>query len=198
MIAQQFGRQRKSTAESTSRYRQWGNKRSSADSGARTDRQSKKTEIDVEAYYTQYAPMVLRRCRSLLGNEDAAVDAMQDTFVKLLRYQDRLFDEAPSSLLYRMATNECLNKIRSSARKKETPESDTLQQIASCESPEKRYEAASLLNRLFAKHRKSTFTIAMMHLLEGMTLQEVADNVGMSVSGVRKRLLPLRAQLGEI
>ena len=33
----------------------------------------------------------------------------------------------------------------------------------------------------------------VMHLVDGMTLQEVADAVGMSLSGVRKRLRSLRA-----
>lgn len=151
--------------------------------------------IDVEGYYTQFGPMVLRRCRTLLKSEEAAVDAMQDTFVQLLRYKERLDDDAPSSLLYRMATNVCLNKIRSSGRRKEDPDSELLQQIACAEVPEERFVAANLMHRLFAKHQESTRTIAVLHLLDGMTLQEVADEVGMSVSGVRKRLRPLRTQL---
>ena len=142
--------------------------------------------IDVEGYYTQYGPMVLRRCRHLLKSEESAVDAMQDTFVQLLRYSDRLDDEAPSSLLYRMATNVCLNRLRSAGRRREDPDSEV---------PEERFIAANLMGRLFSKHRESTRTIAVLHLLDGMTLQEVADEVGMSVSGVRKRLRPLRAQL---
>jgi RNA polymerase sigma-70 factor (ECF subfamily) len=142
--------------------------------------------------------MVLRRCRNLLGNEEAAADAMQDTFVKLMRYRDRLNDEAPGSLLYRMATNVCLNKIRASARNKEFSNSELLQQIACARVPEDRFIAANLINRLFEKHQISTRAIAVMYLLDGMTLQEVADEVGMSVSGVRKRLRPLRAQLKEL
>ncbi|MBN2525155.1 MAG: sigma-70 family RNA polymerase sigma factor [Deltaproteobacteria bacterium] len=154
--------------------------------------------IDVEGYYTKFGPMVLRRCRNLLKNEEAAVDAMQDTFVQLLRYQERLADEAPSSLLYRMATNVCLNKLRSSGRKKEDPDSELLQKIACAKVPEERLFAANLMNRLFSTHQESTRTIAVMHLLDGMTLQEVADEVGMSVSGVRKRLRPLKSQLEEL
>ena len=151
--------------------------------------------IDVEGYYTQYGPMVLRRCRHLLKSEESAVDAMQDTFVQLLRYRDRLQDEAPSSLLYRMATNICLNRLRSAGRRSEDPDTDLLHRIACAEVPEERFVAANLMNRLFSKHRESTRTIAVLHLLDGMTLQEVADEVGMSVSGVRKRLRPLRSQL---
>ncbi|MBN2716250.1 MAG: sigma-70 family RNA polymerase sigma factor [Deltaproteobacteria bacterium] len=151
--------------------------------------------IDVESYYRQYGPMVLRRCRNLLKSEEAAVDAMQDTFVQLLRYKERLKDEAPSSLLYRMATNVCLNRIRSAGRKKEDADTEMLHQIACAEVPEERFMAANLMNRLFSKHQESTRTIAVLHLLDGMTLQEVANEVGMSVSGVRKRLRPLRSQL---
>ena len=35
----------------------------------------------------------------------------------------------------------------------------------------------------------------MLHFADGMTLQEVADEVGMSMSGVRKRLRGLRERL---
>ena len=61
--------------------------------------------VDVEQFYRKYGPMVLRRCRSLLRDEDAALDAMQDVFVQVLRKQEALHDTAPSSLLYRIATN---------------------------------------------------------------------------------------------
>jgi RNA polymerase sigma-70 factor (ECF subfamily) len=40
--------------------------------------------------------------------------------------------------------------------------------------------------------------MAMLHYVDGMTLAEVADEVGMSVSGVRKRLRGLRAQLHDL
>jgi len=154
--------------------------------------------IDVENYYRLYGPMVLRRCRRLLNDEERAVDAMQDTFVQLLRYQDRLKHESPSSLLYRMATNVCLNKIRSAGRKPEDLNDDLVNRIAGHERTESRIAARSLLGRLFARERESTGTIAVMHLLDGMTLEEVAREVGMSVSGVCKRLRPLRGKLHEL
>ncbi len=154
--------------------------------------------IDVENYYRLYGPMVLRRCRRLLNDEERAVDAMQDTFVQLLRYQDRLKHESPSSLLYRMATNVCLNQIRAAGRRPEDPNDDLVSRIAGHERTESRITARSLLGRLFAHERESTGTIAVMHLLDGMTLEEVAREVGMSVSGVRKRLRPLRGKLHEL
>jgi RNA polymerase sigma-70 factor (ECF subfamily) len=154
--------------------------------------------IDVESYYRRYGPMVLRRCRKLLKDEESAVDAMQDTFVQILRYRDRLQDEAPSSLLYRAATNVCLNRIRSSRRKPEHSADDTISRIADAAVPETRITARNLIERLFSKERASTGTIAVLHMVDGMTLEEVAREVGMSVSGVRKRLRPLRSKLLEL
>ena len=140
--------------------------------------------------------MVLRRCRGLLGDDPQAVDAMQDVFVQLLTHRDRLTDHGASSLLYTIATNLCLNRLRSRRRRPEDPQSDSLiMQIAAADDPEARGLARGLLDRFFASEPASTGTIAVLHLLDGMTLEEVAETVGMSVSGVRKRLRTLRASV---
>lgn len=153
--------------------------------------------IDVEGYFRQYGPMVLRRCRRLLRDEEVAIDAMQDTFVQLLRYQDRLRHEAPSRLLYRMATNVCLNRIRSRGRRPEDPDDALVAAIAVIDE-EPAHLARSLLERLFDREQPSTRVIAVLHLLDGLTLEEVAEQVGLSVSGVRKRLRPLRSKLEKL
>lgn len=139
--------------------------------------------------------MVLRRCRSLLRNEDQAMDAMHDTFVELLKARARLEPEAPSSLLFRMATNICLNRIRAAGRRPEDANTELIDRLASIEEPETLLSAQNLLDRLFAREKPSTRTIAVLHLLDGLTLEEVAREVGLSVSGVRKRLSSLRANL---
>ena len=154
--------------------------------------------IDVEATYRRYGPMVLRRCRGLLRDEQAASDAMQDTFVRLLRYQERLEPAGLSSLLYRMATNVCLNRIRSGKRRPEDADHELLERIAAAPESGGRGLARLMLTRIFRDEQESTRAMAVMHLLDGMTLQEVADEVGMSVSGVRKRLRTLKAHVAEL
>jgi len=72
--------------------------------------------IDVAAWYEKYGPMVIRRCRKILGNGDDAMDAVHDVFVNLLQAKSRLHGAFPSSLLYTMATNICLNYIRKNKR----------------------------------------------------------------------------------
>ena len=66
--------------------------------------------------------MVLRRCRQLLRDEDEARDATQDVFVRLIERRHELDARYPSSLLYRIATNVCLNRIPDRGRRPATSE----------------------------------------------------------------------------
>ena len=153
--------------------------------------------IDVESLYRRYGPMVLRRCRFLLKNEQKAADAMHEVFIQLLR-RDGLAIEAPASFLHRTATNVCLNALRTDRRHPEDADDDLILRIARAPEAEDHTLAAALLDRLFARQPESSRTIAVLHLVDGMTHEEVAAEVGMSVSGVRKRLAGLRTHLREL
>lgn len=159
--------------------------------------------IDLDALYERFGPMVLRRCRAMLRDPGHAEDAMQDVFVAILRHEASLTDEAPSALLLRVATNVCLNRLRSARRHPETRDEELLGRIAdgSRDRAEGRTLARDVLAKLFRADdplAASTGTIAVMHLLDGMTLEEVAREAGMSVSGIRKRLRGLKARVAEL
>jgi RNA polymerase sigma-70 factor (ECF subfamily) len=161
-------------------------------------RSSVRDTPDVEALSRQYGPMVLRRCRRLLRDEDEALDACQDVFVRLLRNRARLDLAFPSSLLYRIATNVCLNRIRDRGRSLVVAGDDLLLAIASAEEPAAQIEAGLVLDWLFGRQPESTRTMAVLHYVDGLTLEEVARQTGLSVSGVRLRLRKLRAALREL
>jgi len=148
--------------------------------------------VNVEEFYKKYGPMVLRRCRSLLNNEEEALDAMQEVFFKVLQKQDSLDDWAPSSLLYNIATNHCLNVIRSHKNSPVTHKEEVLMMIAGVDNPEERILTSHFTDRLFENEKESTRTMAVLHYVDGFTLEETAQTVGLSVSGVRKRLRSLR------
>jgi len=150
--------------------------------------------IDVEGLYERFGPMVLRRCRRLLHDEEEALDVAQDVFVQILRRRERLSDHHPSSLLFRIATNLCLNRIRDRRRLPSLPGDEILHRLARRDD----LDAPLLLDRLFGRHPESTRTMAVLHWLDGMTLEQVARDCGMSVSGVRRRLRALRGTLEEM
>lgn len=148
---------------------------------------------EIEILYRRFGSMVFRRCRSLLGNEEDAMDVTQDVFMTLLAKQELKID-TPSSFLYVTATRHCLNHIRSKKRKGE--HSDLIEEIASMDfSNENRSLAGSFLRKLFIQYPDSTRLMAILHYHDGYTLEETASAVGLSVSGVRKRLHPLRQHL---
>lgn len=154
--------------------------------------------LDVEMLSERYGPMVLRRCRHLLKDEDEAMDACQEVFVRIIEQRNRLDARHPSSLLYVTATHLCLNRIRDRGRHAVPTDDAQLQQIAAAEEPGGQSEARLLLDRLFRRYPASSRTIAVLHYLDGLTLEEVASEVGLSVSGVRKRLRDLRHALEEM
>ena len=163
--------------------------------------------LDVESNYLRYGPMVLRRCRTLLRDPAKAEDAMQDVFVSLIRSEDRLREESPGALLLRVATNVCLNKMRGERRRPEDAhdDDDLALRIAQADEPggdaESRALARSVLGKLFGSNdplAASTRSLAFMHLVDGMTLEEVARESRLSVSGVRKRLRGLKGRLAEL
>jgi RNA polymerase sigma-70 factor (ECF subfamily) len=149
--------------------------------------------MDIEGLYRKHGPMVLRRCRSMLKDEEKALDAMQECFVRLLRGSERLSAAAPSSLLWRVATNVCLNQLRSE-RSRPAGGDEGLETLASVEDVEGQVLAGQLVEDIFRNERESTRAIAWMHYVDGMTLEETARASGLSLSGVRKRLAGLKAR----
>lgn len=139
--------------------------------------------------------MVHRRCRQLLCCDDEAQDAVQEVFVRVMRSHRTLTLHYPSSLLYRIATNVSLNMIRARKRRRVAGASDEiLSRIALTDRRYAQLEARRVLDKVFTPEPESTRLIATRHFAEGMTLEEVAREARLSVSGVRKRIRVLRAQ----
>lgn len=153
---------------------------------------------DVEALSHKYGPMVLRRCRRLLGSDEDARDACQDVFVRLIEQRHRLDGRHLSSLLFRIATNLCLNRLRDRRRRPESADEERLLRIACLEEAGAASHARLLLDRLFGRHPESSRTMAVLHYVDGLTLEQVAGETGLSVSGVRKRLRKLREMVREM
>jgi len=149
-----------------------------------------------DSLYRTFSPMVFRRCLALLKEEAEAFDVMQEVFVRVLTREDSLDLNAPSSLLWTSATRLCLNRIRDKTRRGLVDSTDALlPQIANLKDEFDGYERSNMFFQLFSGEPVSSRTIAVLHYVDGMTLEETAKEVGLSVSGVRKRLGSLQTKL---
>ena len=147
---------------------------------------------DFDSLYRTFGPMVLRRCRFLLKDEEKALDAMQDVFVLIIDRKSRL-QSVCASLFYVTATRVCLNKIRAD-KVRSGPAFETIAEVvsdASSSEVEEKIDSGILLECIFSGRDKDR-EIAMLHYLDGFTLEETAEKMKMSVSGIRKRLSGLR------
>ena len=151
--------------------------------------------INIQACYEKYSPMVFRRCLGILKNEDDALEAAQDVFVKLLDHRRRLHDQFLSSLLYTIATNTCLNRLRTRRR---TVSQDPQTLMPAVDDPEfERVEAGMVIDSILSSESESTRAICFMYFVDGMTLREIKQLSGLSISGVRKRLLAFKSRASQ-
>lgn len=151
------------------------------------------TNKDFSELYQKYGPMVLRRCRAILKDEEKALDAMQDVFLRILESKDKI-KNACASLFYVTATRVCLNKIKSD-KLRSGPDFEKVAQFMAddfSETEKEKIDAALAIEKIFEKLDHKDSLIATLHFVDGLTLEETAEEIGMSVSGVRKRIRELQ------
>ncbi len=151
--------------------------------------------LDVEKLYRRYGDMVLGRCRSLLGNDAEAQEAMQEVFLKVHRYQHSFRGEAsPTTYLFKVTTTTCLNRMRTRRRKPEElyDEPPPIQ----CEDTMlSSSDTRDLLRQVMDLADEGTQQAILYHYVDGMTHREVGEVLGISAAAVRKRISTFRNRL---
>ena len=141
----------------------------------------------VGALYQSHGAVVFRRARRLLATDEAAWDAVQEIFMRALRHGARFRREAsPTTWLYRITTNYCLNVLRDAARRQEKLEilAQDMAEGAARADPELRLALGALMLRL----PQQLCEIAVYHHLDSMTQDEIAGVMGLSRRTVGNRL----------
>jgi RNA polymerase sigma-70 factor, ECF subfamily len=136
--------------------------------------------------YRTFGPAVYRRCLKLLRDREAARDATQEVFVKLLKDVDRFADvETALPWLYRVATNHCLNHLRDRNRHGEEELGDwEVADPAAAPSFPDRHLAQTVLSSF----DEGTQAVAVGVLVDGMGHEELAGVLGISRKTVERRL----------
>src|ERR1035438_3231641 len=155
-------------------------------------------EEALEALVGQYASTLYRVAFSILRNQSDAEDAVQETFVRVLRHRDSLGEVRDHRVwLIRIVWNIVLDRKR---RAKTRPETDDVSELArvlpstglSAEelAAAAQYHAHVLacVDQLPAKERQ----VLMLSAFEELTSVEIASVLGITESSVRSRLFRAR------
>jgi len=153
------------------------------------DRNGREHRERVIALYRQHGPVVYRRCVRLLGDREAARDATQEVFLKLLRDQARLGDgERALPWIYKVATHHCLNLRRDGrhrARLLGAASPDELEIAADAATP---FPERRLAQQVLGRFDPTTQAVAVGVLVDGMEREEVAGALGLSRRTVHRKL----------
>ncbi|MCI0455911.1 MAG: sigma-70 family RNA polymerase sigma factor, partial [Gemmataceae bacterium] len=155
-------------------------------------------ESAFEVLLRRHGPMVWRLCRRVLRHEQDAEDAFQATFVVLARKAPSLRrQEAVGAWLYGVARRIALKARARDARRREreslVPERSPLDPLDEISVREAQTVLDEELLRLPARYQAAV----LLCCLEGLTRDEAAARIGVSVSTLKSRLEEGRRRLRE-
>jgi RNA polymerase sigma-70 factor (ECF subfamily) len=144
---------------------------------------------EFRSLYERCAPVVFRRALALLGREADAWDVVQDVFSRLLEEDESFRDEEhPVAWAFRVTTNIALNLLRRRGVRERH-----LEAVQAEPALEPRVaEAREFLSALCAQLNDRCWKVAVLHLLDGMTQDEIAGVLGISRKTVVRDLHALR------
>ena len=144
---------------------------------------------ELTALYDRYAHVLFRRCRAILGDDQDAYDAVQDTFAKVIVHAaDFRQQSSPLTWMYRISTNHCLNALRDRGGRaaKLDQRQGELGPEASA-APGSALDAEKVLALLEGADDETRQCVIHTYF-DDCTREEVAALVGLSVPTVRKRV----------
>jgi RNA polymerase sigma-70 factor (ECF subfamily) len=151
-----------------------------------------RAEQDLHQLYAEHGRSILSHCVRILGDYASAEDATQEVFLRVRRYAGRLPHASEiRPWLFRIATNHCLNELRSRGVRARTPPQLVGMTTANQEDTmAARNDAQRFLERLPPRAR----AIAWLTYVDGMLQQEVAETLGVSRRTVVNYLNQVRAR----
>lgn len=157
-----------------------------------------------------YSDRIYRLALKILNDPQDAEDVLQDTFIKVLRALPSF--EGRSSLstwLYRIAVNEALMLVRkrrpeavSVEMEQDDGEGDTepVEIVDWCCMPEGDLlsaEARGFLDKAIQSLTPALRAVFVLRDIEGLSVKEAADTLGLTEAAIKTRLLRARLKLRE-
>jgi RNA polymerase sigma-70 factor (ECF subfamily) len=163
-----------------------------------------------EALVSKYDRQIFRIAQHITQNREDAQDVVQDAFLKAYEKLDQFQGNSKFyTWLVRIAVNESLMRLRKRRTGKmvsidddiETEEGSVPRDLADWSpNPEQNYsqaELAEILRKTIQGLPQGFRVVFVLRDVEGLSTEETAETLGLSVPAVKSRLLRARLQLRE-
>lgn len=163
-----------------------------------------------EELVKRYDRKLLRIAQHLTRNLEDAEDAVQEAFLKAFQHLDKFREDAKfSTWLIRIALNQSLMKLRKRRQAREvsiendspSEENNLPMEIADwAPNPEELYgktELREILRKTLQELRPILRVVFVLRDIEGLSLEQTSEALGVSVTAVKARTRRARLQLRE-
>ncbi|MEL7833423.1 RNA polymerase sigma factor SigZ [Fodinibius sp. Rm-B-1B1-1] len=166
-------------------------------------------QLNTEMLWRKFSDQVRGFVRSKVSNDDEAEDVLQDIFIRIHKGIDNLRQEdRVQSWVFGIARRALADHYRKKGREKEEPagteitmggDDDPMLDLNTFEGDHDVHEEVlswliPMIDELPEKYGKPL----KMADIEGKTQQEVADYLGLSLSGAKSRVQRARQKLGDV
>ncbi len=153
--------------------------------------------------FDQFGNKIFRTALRILKEEQSAQDALQETFLNVFRAARHFRgDSKMGTWINRITVNVCLEMLRKNRKhdaridediseNTSLPDDNLRTPFESCEQIEIRARVQKALARIGRKHR----VVVRMHDMEGYTIREIAEIIGVAEGTVKSRLFYGREEL---
>jgi len=161
-----------------------------------TATQAKLSRQEIADIYVQYGHLMLRRCRAITRSDALADDALQESFVNLIRY-GTAFRKATAKLrwLYRLCDRCCFAQLKK--RKRIVPMEAPERIRAQTTEMNTRLEDRDLVLRMLAQLEPKEQEIAVLFYLDGMSQGEIGKLLEWSRQTINKKLGKIQLKLDD-
>ena len=136
-------------------------------------------------------------CLRIMGNRDAALDAVQETFLTVFRKADRYEAKAAfSTWLYRVAVNTCYDQLRKAKRRRTEPLPETTDPADRQSGDE--FDAVELrpeIEKALAKIPVDFRSAVVLVDVQGLSLEQASQILDVPIGTVKSRVFRGRKQL---
>jgi RNA polymerase sigma-70 factor (ECF subfamily) len=146
-----------------------------------------------EVFFRRHRPLIERTAHALTGDPNVAEEVLQDTFLRAYRHRQTLrLDVSPVPWLYRVALNLCYSRLgrrRLAVEPIGESNTDTLRD----HGPEpaevaEREELRRSIRRGIAALPEKHQLVIVLYYLNGLSLQETADQLGIRLGTAKSRI----------
>lgn len=153
----------------------------------------KVADTDLEQTIDEYSDMLYKICFLILKNENDVKDVLQETFIKYMtKSPDFKSEDHKKAWLIKVSQNKCKEFLRFHKRHAAVPLDEVEKSISVTDGMDT--YTTSILSLIWNLKYKLK-SVVILYYIEGYSVKEVAQILGISESAVKKRLERARKEL---